>query len=380
MQWNWQYPDWPEFIWDATKLVKAERLFAEGAGVIIGAGRHLENDDQESLTIEIMSLEALDTSAIEGEVLNRESVQSSIRRQLGLATDRRKSEAAEAGIAEMMVALNRNLPIPLDQETLFDWHKMITNGRRDLIDIGRYRRHAEPMQIVSGPDYATKVHFEAPPSTAVPSEMERFFAWLHNTSPTGACPLPPITRAGIAHIWFESIHPFEDGNGRIGRAIIEKTLAQGLSTPVLTAVAGTLLRRRKKYYQSLAHASQTLNINDWLLWFASAVIESQQRGLAMVEFILHKAKLLNRVRDKLNPRQEKAVLRLFSAGPEGFIGGLSASNYMSITGAPSATTTRDLSELVELKVIQRTGERKATRYHLAIPLKAVQTVRVEDLC
>jgi Fic family protein len=379
MIWNWQQPGWPTFTWDAARLAQAERIFAENAGLVIGVGRHLEEGDRQALTIEVMCLEAIDTSAIEGEVLDRDSVQASIRRQLGLAVERRKSEPAEAGIAEMMVALYRNLIAPLDHETLFAWHQMVTNGRRDLTDIGRYRRHADPMQIVSGADYAAHVHFEAPPSKQVPAEMDRFLAWLHDTSPAGNHPLPPITRAGIAHLWFESIHPFEDGNGRIGRAIIEKSLAQGLSIPTLTAVAGTLLRRRKQYYHRLEQASQTLEITDWLLWFAAAVIEAQRRSLALVEFILHKAKLLNRVGDRLNPRQEKAVLRLFAAGPDGFVGGLSAGNYRRITGAPPATSTRDLVDLVELGVLHRTGERKATRYHLTILMKPIETVRAEDL-
>jgi Fic family protein len=379
MIWNWQQPGWPTFTWDAARLVRAERLFAENAGLVVGAGRHLEDTDRQALTIEVMCLEAIDTSAIEGEVLDRDSVQASIRRQLGLAVERRKSEPAEAGIAEMMVALYRNLIAPIDHETLFAWHQMVTNGRRDLTDIGRYRRHADPMQIVSGADYAAHVHFEAPPSKQVPAEMDRFLAWLHDTSPAGNHPLPPITRAGIAHLWFESIHPFEDGNGRIGRAIIEKSLAQGLSIPTLTAVAGTLLRRRKQYYHRLEQASQTLEITDWLLWFAAAVIEAQRRSLALVEFILHKAKLLNRVGERLNPRQEKAVLRLFAAGPDGFVGGLSAGNYRRITGAPPATSTRDLVDLVELGVLHRTGERKATRYYLTIPIKPIEMVRAEDL-
>ncbi len=379
MTWNWQQPAWPKFTWDAARLIRAERLFAENAGLVVGAGRHMEDADQEALSIEVMCLEAIDTSAIEGEVLDRDSVQASIRRQLGLLVERRKSEPAEAGIAEMMVALYRNLIVPLDHETLFAWHQMVTNGRRDLTDIGRYRRHTEPMQIISGADYAARVHFEAPPSATVPTEMDRYLAWLHDTGHDGEHQLPPITRAGIAHLWFESIHPFEDGNGRIGRAIIEKSLAQGLSIPVLTAVAGTFLRRRKEYYHGLEQASQTLEITDWLLWFAAAVIEAQRRSLALVEFVLHKAKLLTRVRDKLNPRQEKAVLRMFAAGPDGFIGGLSAGNYMRITGAPPATSTRDLADLVELGVLYRAGERKATRYHLTIPMKTIETVRIEDL-
>lgn len=156
-------------------------------------------------------------------------------------------------------------------------------------------------------------------------------------------------------------------------------MAQGLSTPALTAIASTLLQHRKDYYRALEDASRTLEVTDWLLWFARAVIEAQRRALRGVEFILHKAKLLDEVRGELNARQGKAVLRLFAAGPDGFIGGLSAGNYMSITGAPPATATRDLAALVSLGVLRRTGGHKATRYYLNLPATPVGPIWVEDL-
>ena len=363
MTWNWQHPDWPHFSWDATKLASAEILFAENAGIAIGTTRHLDDASREALTIEIMSGDACDSSAIEGEMLDRDSVQSSIRRQLGLGAGRRAGPA-EAGIAEMMVSLYQTLATPLDHETLFAWHRMVMNGRRDLADIGRYRRHDDPMQIVSGPSHRQRVHFEAPPSARIPADVDRFLAWFAETMPGGGAPLPAVTRAGLAHLWFESLHPFEDGNGRIGRAIVEKALAQGLATPTLTAVAGTMLNHRKAYYQALEAASRGLEVTDWLLWFADIVAEAQQRSLAWITFILQKTRLLTRLHGNLNARQEKALLRMFEAGPEGFIGGLSARNYRSITGATSATTTRDLVDMVALGALRRSGERKATRYFL----------------
>ena len=324
----------------------------------------------------MMSLEALDTSMIEGERLDRDSVQSSIRQQLGLATGHKQVSPAEAGISEMMVTLCRSLVEPLCHDALFAWHRMIMRNRHDLSSIGCYRTHTEAMQIASR---SGKVHFEGPPSHQVPAEMERFLEWFQRTAPKGSHPLPAVTRAGLAHLWFESIHPFEDGNGRIGRAIAEKALAQGASTPVLTAVAGTLLKRRKDYYQALESASRTLEITDWLLWFASVAIESQRHSLAHIEFILNKTRLLDLVSCQLNPRQEKAVLRMLAAGPDGFTGGMSAGQYMGITGTLQATTTRDLDSLVKMGVLNRTGERKATRYHLNVPLKHVEMVRVEDI-
>lgn len=379
MSWNWEEKDWPDFRWDARKLAKAEALFAEGAGIVIGASKHLNETERQGLSIEIMSHEAVDSSAIEGERLDRDSVQSSIRRHLGMATDHRRSNPAEVGIAEMMVDLYHNLSGPLDEKVLMNWHRLLMNGRTDIKDVGRYRTHDDPMQIVSGAIYEPKVHFEAPPSKQISHEMARFMGWLEQSGPGGSTPLPPVTRAGIAHLWFESIHPFEDGNGRVGRAIIEKILAQGLSAPIITGMSGILLKYRKAYYQALEDGSHGLEVTDWLLWFATKAVEAQKHTLAQVEFILNKSRLIDSLRGQLNPRQEKALLRLFAAGLDGFTGGLSAAKYMSITDAPPATATRDLNGLTDMGALVRTGERKSTRYHLNIPMAPVPAISVSDI-
>ncbi|MCH9744551.1 MAG: Fic family protein [Gammaproteobacteria bacterium] len=377
--WNWQSKKWPNFQWDSKKLVRAESLFIEGAGVVAGSFRHMPSDDRQLLAVELMSAEALDTSEIENEYLDRDSVQSSICRELGLKTDKRIATPAEVGIAEMMVGLYQTFSDPLSESTIFKWHQMLMNGRRDLDEIGSYRTHVDAMQIVSGPDYDRKVHFEAPPSAQVPKEMLAYLEWFSATSPDGVSPLPALTRAAIAHLWFESIHPFEDGNGRIGRAISEKVLAQGFSSPTITVLAKILLKRRKEYYAFLNAASKSLEIMDWILWFAAVAIEAQRNTLAYMDFIINKTKLLDRVRNKLNPRQEKALLRMFREGPNGFKGGLSATNYIRLTGATTASTTRDLRNLVDMDALRRVGERKSTRYFLAMNLDPVATVSVNDI-
>src|ERR1035437_10194255 len=286
MNWNWQTPYWPNFKWDRSQLFAAEEQFLLGAGVVIGTAKHLGDDERNQLLVEVMSGEALTTSEIEGEILNRASVQSSIQRQLGLAADKRRATPAEQGIAEMMVDLFRSSAEPLSNEMLYRWHQMVAAGRKDLMDIGRYRTGKEPMQVISGRIGAQKVHFEAPPSKRVPSEMKRFIAWFNQTVPQGAEPLPAISRAGIAHLYFESIHPFEDGNGRIGRAIAEKALAQSFGQPPLIALAATMLIRRKAYYEALEVANKGNNLTPWLCWFAGVAIEAQKRTEAHVEFLL----------------------------------------------------------------------------------------------
>jgi len=377
MSWNWQQSDWPNFSWDRSRLLKAEAHFLMSAGVFIGTLKHLPQAEFEKLTIEAISTEAVTTSEIEGEMLNRASVQSSIRRQLGLAVDKRRIGPAEEGISEMMVDLYRFFAAPLSDATLFTWHRMLFERRARLRDIGRYRTGNEPMEIVSGHLHKQRVHFQAPPSARLLEEMARFLDWFNRTAPSGADPLPALTRAGIAHLYFESIHPFEDGNGRIGRAISEKALAQALGQATLSALAATILLRRKAYYAVLEAGNKSNDVTAWLSWFAGIAIEAQRRTTANVEFLLEKTRLLDRVRGQINPRQEKALLRVFREGADGFKGGLSAGNYGTITGASPATTTRDLADLVEKGVLLREGERRHARYHVAVAMPKIAPVIID---
>ncbi|MGH9533537.1 MAG: Fic family protein [Terriglobales bacterium] len=371
MTWNWQQRDWPSFRWDAARLESAEKQFLVSGGMFVGTVRHLGKEERDQLAVEALSTEAVTTSEIEGEILDRESVQSSLRRQLGLGADERRVRPAERGIAEMMVDLYQSFAEPLTEEMVFRWHRMVMSGSRNLRDIGKYRTGAEPMQVVSGPVGEARVHFQAPPSSRVPSEMHRFLSWFGRTGPESDDQLPAITRAGIAHLYFESIHPFEDGNGRIGRAIAEKALAQSLSQPTLRTLAASILARRKNYYEALEAANKENEITRWLAWFAGPAIEAQRRTIALVEFLIDKTKLLDRLRGQLNERQEKALLRMFREGPVGFRGGLSAEKYLRITGASPATTTRDLADLVSKGALLRDGERRYARYHLSVPLRPV---------
>jgi Fic family protein len=378
MVWNWQQPDWPVFTWDRHRLEAAEQQFLVGGGVLVGTVKHLGTEDRDQLMIEAMSTEALTTSEIEGEILDRASVQASIRKQLGLSRDARRVRPAEQGISEMMVNLYRSFAEPLSAEMLFRWHRMVMSGRRDLKDIGRYRRGAEPMQVVSHALYEPRIHFEGPPAAQIESEMPRFFAWFHRTGPRGDEPLPALTRAGIAHLYFECIHPFEDGNGRIGRAISEKSVAESLGQPTLTALAAAILARRKTYYEAFEAANKHNEITTWLAWFAGVSIEAQRRTIALVEFLIDKTKLLDRLKGQLNERQEKALLRMFREAPDGFKGGLTAKKYSTMTDASPATVTRDLADLVEKGALVRAGERRHARYDLAVPLRPVNQVTVND--
>lgn len=364
MIWNWQQEDWPKFSYDKASLEEAEGAFLRQSGILQGSYKHIGDADKTVLTVDLMSDEAYNTSEIEGEILDRASLHSSIRRHFGLDSDKGKIPPAERGIADMMIDLYRHFADPLTHETLFDWHTRIMSGRTDLKDIGRYRTHQEPMQVVSGTIYKPKVHFEAPPSKAITREMTRFISWFNKTAPGGATPLPALTRAGIAHLYFVCIHPFEDGNGRIARSLAEKALAQSLGQPSLIALSRTIQQRKKAYYDALERNNKDNQIDDWLAYFSKTILTAQAYTQATADFLIEKTKLYDKVRGALNIRQEKALARIFREGIEGFKGGLSAENYITITGAPRATVTRDLHDLVEKGVLIRTGERKSTRYWL----------------
>ncbi|MEO1022966.1 MAG: Fic family protein [Bacteroidota bacterium] len=373
MTWNWQHKDWPQFIYSEEDFRDYERVFISGAGVTLGSVRHVARDDYDALKINLISDEAYKTSEIEGEILNRQSLQSSIKKQFGLQTDYRKIPPAEQGIAEMMVDLYRNYAEPLSDQTLCSWHRMLMNGHRDLEYIGDYREHDDPMQIVSGSIDRPKVHFEAPPSKQVKPEIKQFIRWFNTTSFGGRNQLPVLLRSGIAHLYFESIHPFEDGNGRIGRAISEKALSQYFGRPTLIAISSAIQNNRKAYYQALHDVSVSLHISQWLHYFCEMVLEAQARTQSVIDFLVEKGKFYQYYNGQFNERQRKVIKRIFEEGISGFKGGLSAENYLSITGTTRATATRDLQKLVEIGAFKRKGELRYTRYYLNIDHPSVNT-------
>jgi Fic family protein len=366
MKWNWQKPSWPNFTYKNKGLADFEAQFLHQSGIFYGTLKHVKKEDKATLTVESLSTEAVQTSKIEGEILNRDSVQSSIRRHFGLSGSVKKVSPAEQGIGEMMVNLYEKFRAPLSHNQLFIWHKMLTKGRQDLLDIGKYRSHREPMQVVSGPIHKPKIHFEAPPSQKMFREMTAFVKWFNDTSPGKKNSLPALTRSGIAHLYFVSIHPFEDGNGRIGRAISEKVLSQALDQPTLVALSQTIEASRKEYYKHLELNNKDTEITDWLVYFAETVLAAQNYTQRLINFLIEKTKLLEKVRERLNPRQEKVLERMFREGLKGFQGGLSAENYLRITKASRATATRDLQDLVEMGAFRKTGELKYTRYFLNV--------------
>ncbi len=364
MSYNWQQADWPQFRYDLSGLEEIFLTFAEKTGEVAGLVKGLSPGAQIEAAVELMATEALKTSAIEGELLSRRDVLSSIRKNLGIEKEAQAGDKRAIGIATLMTDVRQSFAAPLSQEQLFEWHRMIMAGHR-RIQPGQWRTHAEPMEVISGPIGHETVHFEAPPSSIVPREMARFISWFNDTSPDGSTPIKKaVVRSAVAHLYFESIHPFEDGNGRVGRALSEKALSQGLGRPALLSLSRAIEAKRNDYYDALQQAQQANEITPWITWFVAVALEAQTQAEEHINFTLQKTMLFDRFKDQLNERQMQILRRMLEEGPKGFEGGMSAKKYMSMTGTSKATATRDLQDLAEKGILVPTGGGRSTHYRI----------------
>ena len=357
----WQQNSWRHFAYDGLKLEAFERQFLHLSGVGIGIYKALSDDDKEAMKISFLSNEALGTSEIEGLILDRDSLQSSIQRYFQFKNPISKSYPRENGIAQVMVDLYRQFDAPLSHEMLFNWHQMLMNGRTDLEAIGQYRFHDDPMRIVSFQSDKLQIHYVAPPSNTVPNEMEQFIRWFNESRHT----LPSLIRAGIAHLYFELIHPFEDGNGRIGRALIEKSLAQSLGQPTLIAISQTIKNHQKAYYEAIKTANTSNEITEWLQYACQMILDAQQFTIESIEFLIRKTRFFDQYTSQLNARQLKLMKRILRDNQTSFVGGVSVKNYIRMNKISRATANRDLNDLVMKGIMERTGNAKSTRYWLS---------------
>jgi Fic family protein len=360
MRWNWELPDWPKFNYDPGRISQLERQFLLGAGSAFAYLKTIGEQEYNRFIVEILSLEGLESSRIEGEILDRESLQSSIKQHFGLQTTLKQGANKESRMAELLCNVYESFDKPLTHEMLWHWHSMLFKGSSGIADCGTYRTHAEPMQIVSNRHGSQRVFFEAPPSERVFREMAGFIDWFNSTNAPGSI----LGRAAIAHIHFESIHPFEDGNGRIGRVLVEKILSQGVGRPVLIAISRMLEKRKKEYYSALEKCNRTLDVQHWVEFFSDVILQAHEESISLLYFLIEKSKMLSALSGQINPRQTKVLLRMFAEGPDGFKGGLSAENYIAITKTTRATATRDLTDLVEKGALVKSGELRHTRYRL----------------
>lgn len=370
----WQRADWPDLHFD---LVAAGPALTHAWGLMSqasGMARVIGIDVLDTIAQDLWVQEAIATAAIEGENLDLAAVRSSVLRHL--ARDDQSPQVRHVdGLVEVLQDALSNVDEPLDADRLCRWQSALFPGGTDglrRIAVGRFRDHADPMQIVSGRLGKEVVHYTAPPSAQVVREMEAFLAWFALTTPRSgpAASMDGIARAAIAHLWFETIHPFEDGNGRIGRAVADLALAQCSGTPLrLYSLSRQLLADRRGYHDALAQAQcGTTDVTAFVQWFAVVFGQACAAASAVIEASLERSRFWNRPETHtVNERQRKLLMRLLIAGDGGFLGGLNVEKYLKMVDASKATATRDLSDLVQRGLLHTSGRGKALRYHVSVP-------------
>lgn len=367
----WQSPEWPAIRFDAAALAEPLARARREQGAVMALFRAIGLNAGVHVEREIWSGEAVATAAIEGEKLDLQAVRSSVVRRLGIEgePDGRVSRHVE-GLVDVMQDATSAFGESLDDARLARWQAALfpggTSGLRQVA-VGRYRDRDDPMQIVSGPVGHEKVHYEAPASREVPAEMRRFLSWWEGTRPDlpGAARMDGLVRAAIAHLWFETIHPFEDGNGRIGRAIVDMALAQDTgSGHRFYSLSRQLMDERDAYYDALNAAQRgALDATPWIAFLAGQFQRSCLTSLAVIERATEKGRFwAAHAGTSLNERQRKAMQRMLDAGPGGFEGGMTADKYARLTNSSKASATRDLRHLLESGLLASTGQGRGTRY------------------
>src|SRR5665213_359333 len=367
-QWIWQQPDWPKFTLDRNEVAPVLSRARSTQSRVLGKAHALGMANLGTALAEIWVEEASATARMEGEKLDLNAVRSSVARRLGMASVGTASRSVE-GLIDLMDDATRHWREPLTAERLCGWQAaLFPTGFTGIkkVKSGALRTHATPMQIVSGPIGREKVHFEAPPSKRLPRELRGFLDWFQSSRDSS---VDGLLRAGTAHLWFETLHPFEDGNGRVGRAVIDLALAQDAKMDQrLYSVSRRLAEHRSEYYAKLNAASRGgLDITRWLTWFVGQFEDACRASEAVIDLSLAKARFwLQHGQAPFNERQRKAVNRILDAGPGGFEGGMSTEKYGHLVRVSRATAYRDLDELVRHGLLTQAGVGRGTRYFAAM--------------
>ncbi|MDY7566952.1 Fic family protein [Pseudomonas sp. RTC3] len=372
--WIWQQSDWPHFTWRADRLAPLLRGCSQAQGRLLGMIGAAGVDASAQTELDTLLQNIITSSAIEGEQLNAGSVRSSLARRLGLTGDQRVSQRSE-GLAELMLDATRQHLSPLTLERLLHWHTLLFPAEETVlmrgIRVGTLRGE-EAMQVVSGRLDRPTVHFEAPPRAGLDVQLTRFLAWF-NSSRTDAS-LDPLLRAGIAHFWFVTVHPFDDGNGRLTRAITDLALAQGEDQSIrFYAMSASILSARQSYY-SILEASQkaTLDITPWLEWFLHTLLHTLEQAIKRIDRVLAKARYWQQYREHgLSAEQIKVLNRLLDGDVlvdkpgAGFDAGISAAQYQTVAKVSKATATRHLRDLLDKGCLEKLpGGGRSTRYQI----------------
>jgi Fic family protein len=368
MGYIYQQKEWPHFTWTDEKFSALLIKVRYQQGKLLGQMESLGFNLQSEANLQTLTLDVLTSSEIEGEMLNADQVRSSIARRLGLdiavvvPVDRNVE-----GVVEMMLDATQNFQTPLTAERMFGWHAaLFPTGRSGMQKIvaGRWRENEKtaPMQVVSGPMGRETVHFQAPDADVLKDEMEHFLKWFNAESN-----LDPVVKAAIAHLWFVTIHPFDDGNGRIARAIADMQLARSdKSSNRFYSMSAQIRIERNRYYDILESTQKdTLDITAWLEWFLGCLDRALSATDETLASVMQKARFWEKHKDtSLNERQRLMIQKLLN----GFVGKLTSSKWATMTKSSSDTAVRDINDLVKKDVLVKDeGGGRSTSYSLKIP-------------
>ncbi len=360
-------PRWPDFSWDSHELSPLLAQVRHKQGRLLGKMESLGFDLRSEATLAALTSEVVKTSAIEGEVLNPDEVRSSLARRLGLnAAGLPKVGKNVEGVVEMMIDATRNFEVRLTRERLFAWHSaLFPTGRSGMtrIIVGAWRtKKSGPMQIVSGAMGQEKVHFEAPEAGRLNAEMKRFVTWFNADHA-----MDPVLKSGVAHFWFVTIHPFEDGNGRIARAIADMALARADGTrDRFYSMSSQIAAERKGYYDVLETSQRSdVDITRWLEWFLGCLDRAIDNADQTLASVLLKARIWQRINvQPVNERQRLVINRMLN----GFKGFLSTSKYAKLAKCSTDTALRDVRDLLDRGILAKNpGRGRSTTYRLADP-------------
>lgn len=372
--WIWQQPDWPSFRWQADALAPLLRECVQTQGQLLGMTGAVTASLSAQNELDALLQNIVTSSAIEGEQLNVGSVRSSLARRLGLeqAGENPVSPRSE-GLANLLLDATRHFDQPLTIERLLEWHKwLFPDQTGDLahreIRVGSLRGE-DPMQVVSGRLDRPTVHFQAPPRQGLEHQLQAFIDWFESSRHQAE--FDPLLRAGVAHFWFVTLHPFDDGNGRLTRTLTDLALAQGEAQAIrFYAMSVSILDDRAGYYRILESSQKaTLDITDWLTWFLQTLSRSLHKAMTQIESVLGKTRFWQAHRaSALTPEQTKVLNRLLDGGERGFEHGISAAQYQTVAKVSKATATRHLAELLEKGCLERLpGGGRSTRYRIHYP-------------
>jgi Fic family protein len=362
----WQNSNWPHFTYDLTQFQTLLQEIRYQQGLLDGICKGLSEEHLLEMQSETLALDAVTTSEIEGEILSRDSVRSSIFKKLGISYDAQdRSTVQTDGLIDILLDASRNAPKAFNENRLFSWHAALFptgfSGMHKII-VASYRGN-EPMQVVSGRIGKEKIHYVAPPREIIEDEMKLFFDFIEHTNDENG-----YVRVAIAHLWFVIIHPMDDGNGRIARALSDMMLSRAENSSIrLYSMSAEINDNRRSYYDILEQTTTgAMDITMWIGWFLETVLTAQKNAHKIIEKIVTKTRFWQvHIHTHLNPRQKKVLNRLLDAGQDGFEGGMNARKYASLCDCSRVTASRDLSDLLEKGfIVSRGAGGRSTSYDI----------------